>query len=764
MPRRQRTISHGGARPEVCVTEADHRDGHSSSDSDNGERQQRHRRRHPKELHATRREVRAAAPAGLPIEDVLGRIEFDGKLPEAEQFSVLASLLDDALVDHSERWCSVFLWTGDCRHRDQCRHVHSNVRLHLWEDAGAGVPSTGLAPGQKLLPSAKRGALAPMKEMSLAALRAEQHSSHSICFLIFQGYVVWGRDMGIAGAELWGRFVHACHTDCLNSVGQVPVEGATQQKADSVSDWTAVPDVLWARIARGIPMEDIASCALANPHVAWDRVIEERWPPGDADLPERKGCPRSSPRQELIGNVAELVSLSAASRFTAQLFCWPSEGSVYGMPHSPGSTPIYSPSLPPSVLVDHRSHTCSAVMEWAAALGEPACLRFDAPICDGGLCLGSSLIVALTDGGDVHAVRHSDLKQVSMLRCREATCLDALEDHLVLGTCAPARLLIYDMTIAKPRTASCQLRLAGKSNQSNAALKVAAVRFVDKESCVCGLNPVDYNLMGEETNLHEVLVVGFIDNQLSIMSSIPVACFEPVGPTLFTVTWQGTASVLDLTNDAFDARTEKGECLFPLDVKHFGRSMLLRASSSVGYLGAAVVDDVWVHRMGSDPPREPARFSLSSSPSSSQEIEHHWSARHLHIQGQVLLVLAANRTLERHPLLEDDGEREGPSDCDRGLGGLRLFSWHLASGKQLANASRLPGHVTALAHANREGVAPFAFGGSRARTDSSSFNYAILPASGATKRRTGRSAGLQGAQRRFTHPSDVRAQQGMRKR
>ena len=174
----------------------------------------------------------------------------------------------------------------------------------------------------------------------------------------------------------------------------------------------------------------------------------ERWPtqPGAASqgaAPQGAGLPPGRPERQV-------ASLVEASRLAAQLLCWPTREVFAGAASgSTPSTPSFSPStpVPPSPMLrcgPDASGTAAAgpVLQWAEAMVEPAFVRSDARVES--LRLDAALVVLLSAGGSLRVVRRSDLKQITSLKVKDASCFDFGGEALVVGTFAPARLVDND--------------------------------------------------------------------------------------------------------------------------------------------------------------------------------------------------------------------------------------------------------------------------------------------------------------------------------
>ena len=379
--------------------------------------------RHRKEvtLCPTRRQLRETAPDGILVEDILCRIVFDEALcPEA--FTTLVETDDGGGVPGA-RWCRSFCWTGTCRFGDSCRYSHGGRRLSLWGDAEE----------RRTIPVGNnRSALPPMISDNIS----NANPAH-ICFLLFKGEVVWGRDLG---SDVWLRFVRSLRS------------GASE--VSGTCDWSSLPQTLWTRIFRGLPAESLVSGALALGHlVNVHDVTTERWPVAEN------------------ASLVQLASLVEASRLTAHLLHFRAATAADLNMSSPLDRCLEG--------LWKRGVVCPAVKQWTEALGEPTCIRFDTQVVE--LRFGASLLVARALGGEMRVVRRSDQKQVASLKVRDASSFDCRAECLAVGCMAPARLQLYDLSEAAPKMVH-QLKF-----DPAPPADVTFVSFVDSETCVCQL-------------------------------------------------------------------------------------------------------------------------------------------------------------------------------------------------------------------------------------------------------------------------------------
>lgn len=705
---------------------------------------------------ATRKELRAGAPGGLYVEDVLQRIGFDDSIPNSDAFTVLSEQKEHTTAGSPKgsKWCSSFCWTGECRFGDQCWYAHGERRLRLWEPC-AETPSTQMP----LLPSAKRAPLAPLAEGTLVAARESAHSVYLICFLLYDDRVVWGRDLGLAGVELWNSFVKGWSADATiysSSDGQT-CETGERQRRDTRShsmdlvreslDWVRIPQVVWARIAHCLTADDFVAAAVAIPCVDWGDVVAERWPRNSTAFAPVGDCESSSSAR--VEAVRQLLSLCAASRLVAQLCRWPTprahNASVIPIePNDKSITKAECANLSPMVA---SKCSCSAVREWALQIGEPAFIPLDGPVSEGCLSLDDSLVVFLARGGDIRAVRRNDLKQVCNVCVREASCLDFVGEKLLIGTCAPARLLAYDLSEARPRAPVSKLRL-----DSATELAVTILFFTDRETCVCGLAGEASPGCIDASLLREVLLVGCHDDTLSVLQRFKAASVAPLNIGCVTSASDRLLSAWDTSSQAFDP--PRGTASLPAcaelagDVSH----PFLAGSVASRFVAVAGLGKVAVHdalRGGGEAPRV-VRIDAAGEGMPMQLI-----ISDIFVEGTLLLVFAEDRRLASASV------PDGSAQTDQ----IVAFAWHLPTATPLLVAQHLPGHLTVLARLGAGSTnRSLAFAGTQ--TAGREVHCIVLPCSNAIRVRTGRSTGLHGPVRKVVSSSDARARRafGMRKR
>lgn len=429
-----------------------------------------------------KRPQRAVAADGLSVEDLLQRLEFDEEL-QAErpasssssgradvgrrppQFSMLVDPVDHTQADRppspcGSKWCWTDAWLGACKFGLKCRYAHFDRQLVMWRP-----DVVGYHPGAPLLPPVgARVPMSPMIEVSLETFLTGEHPNRSLCFALFEGRVVWGRDFGRFGAHLWSNF----EKDRRGVSGRDPGEAC---------DWVSLPPALWDLILGHIPAVDLPALVLALPLglLDWGEVINERWPlPPPKGEAKVDGLPsKLSTHRDLLGAARELVSLCSSSHAAAQLLLLPEI-----------VTP--APPYPPVEVAHPGGYVCEAVLSYVRELPEPGKLRVEGEVHPGSLSLDETLLV-LQANGDVRALRRSDLKQVSGIRTKEATCVDIRGELLAVGTQVPARLFAFDLLESVQSRPQRQLRLYQGPTNSGTQLATCAVAFVGANCCVCGL-------------------------------------------------------------------------------------------------------------------------------------------------------------------------------------------------------------------------------------------------------------------------------------
>eukprot|EP00930_Biecheleria_cincta_P049552 TRINITY_DN34750_c0_g1_i1.p1 TRINITY_DN34750_c0_g1~~TRINITY_DN34750_c0_g1_i1.p1 ORF type:complete len:829 (-),score=95.51 TRINITY_DN34750_c0_g1_i1:26-2440(-) len=473
---------------------------------------------------STRRQLRAVAPDGLLVEDVLRRLDFDEALLELQQGQGKLDIFT-ALIDHPDhtdesppgsKLCRAFTWLGKCRFGDQCRHSHTGRKLKLWR------PHT--SEGTLFPPIGNRSAHLPMMEVSLDGIRKGMTQPQSLRFLLFDGFVVWGPDLGRLGAELWTSFVRYQHG--------LPISSGDSQILRDASDWTSVPSSLWQTVVTLLNSADLAALVGALPLgvVSWQDAANEQWP-----FMEESADACKNVSENILSDACTFMSLISASRSVAALLKVNSlnllSSPSLGVSSEP-STPLQGPSLPPPAVAlttapsSRAPSSCSRGLYAALeSLPDPRCLRASAGVIPHGcLCVGSSLLVYMADGGDrgeLRAVRRSDLRRVSGMKVKDGSCLDFQNELLLVGTHAPARLLAFDLTEAAPRSPKNQLRLYSAGR--HAAAQVWQVAFLGSQTdcCVCGLT------LSASSGLSEVLLVDCRQGSLAALRRLaeqPAAC------------------------------------------------------------------------------------------------------------------------------------------------------------------------------------------------------------------------------------------------
>jgi len=766
--------------------------GIDGADACSGEEDVRKRRpkQKPAERKATRKELRAAAPGGLLIEDVLQRIGFDDGLPDINEFDALVDLVTDA---QHKKWCSAFCWTGDCRFGKDCKYLHDCELLKIWRPAAAWTPSRCVG-------------ITPMERAGITAVRDDRLGLDAIAFLLYADQVVWGRDLGAANADIWQLFVNGWreHTSLPKPAEAFACEGPKSggdteddQLVGSVVDWAQLPEDAWQRVTLMTSIDNFPRMVIALPFIGWQAAAEMYWPNqgiGTSVAPQLlEGAARSTGSSS-VEIVRQVVSLCATSRRAAQLLRWPQsnrpdpgnsrqqdpqgvhspvwlspldgvqQSPAFGAQQSPAFGAV-SPSWTPPSWLSAASATeataasgcmCPALQEWLAMTGDPVSFPTDAAVLPGGLCLDASLVVLLCRGGFFRAVRRNDLKQVCCLCVREASCFTFKGEFLLVGTVAPARLLAYDLSVPKPPRPSHQLRLEG-----GASIDVACIFFAGPSSVVCGLQ------LEDRAALHEAAIIsweedgGFVPLHLLRVEALAQLCDGN-----FTVLSTSALSVWNLADQAFDPnmRTDL-ERLTSEDLP-----MLSTGSSNrfvvVGGASQLAVHDLhgpgtepWQLKLTEQDPGPCALAPLDRATSAGQpRVEAlHWVVTSLHVDGHLLIVIA--EPVSDWCNLDEDVEF--------------WSAWHLPTHRQLLHNHPVRGHVSAFSRASSvdgnmaDPAATMALAVSQpVGREGRLAHCVILPGSSATKVRTGRSTGFTGPQRHKVSNSDLRARRagGMRKR
>lgn len=635
----------------------------------------------------TRRQLRGAAPDGLLIEDILQRINFDAGL-SSEDFTALVDPVDHTdpsrpPTPRGAKWCRSFCWTGRCRFGDQsCWYSHGGPRLVLW-----GVGPLRCAPGSH------KTALAQMKAVQLSEIGEQAtegaHASSTICFLQYKGLVVWGRDLGTSGSDLWSRFVRCGKTsrDEPGPIGPiagfVPLHTAPGLGGDC--EWKNLPGDLWARVLRGLDVSELIDCALAiGPEAAdWASVAAEFWP-------ELNGAASSGGRAEAVGFVRHFAGLLEASRLVAQCLRWPHKAAFVlaadfspSPQHSPPTSPVLKPSGQPTPRPAPRGWLRPAVQRWMISCAEPSTIRTDAEVTS--LRLGASLVACLCADGEICVFRRADCRRVAKLRVRGASCFDFRDETLVVGTGCPAKLLAFDLSEASSKP-SHQSTLDQRASVLN-------LEFLDKDTCFC--------VVGGGASA-EVLVVDtkedfVVARRVQVKLAVPVQ----LG---FVVLHQGRVSIWGLTRD--DVRCT-AELRLPAPTAPPPPASG-SASSSESLVAAQVcgryvavhdasvsANAVLVHDMQQPAAADP--FGLTA------QLPSGWELRGLQIEGSVLLAVGV---LGGQFLLEDTGGdhfRLPPSMS-------RLCAWHLPSMTTLVRDWPLY-QMSALARTAAGTRGPLAFAG-----------------------------------------------------
>eukprot|EP00931_Biecheleriopsis_adriatica_P049160 TRINITY_DN28424_c0_g1_i4.p1 TRINITY_DN28424_c0_g1~~TRINITY_DN28424_c0_g1_i4.p1 ORF type:complete len:768 (+),score=101.02 TRINITY_DN28424_c0_g1_i4:35-2338(+) len=737
----------------------------ASSDDDDFRR--RRPKQRPAERPATRKELRAVAPGGLLIEDVLQRIGFDDGLPDLETFCAFV----DVAFAETQKWCSSFCWTGQCRYGNDCKYSHDVCELRLWKPAAALTPTRVIG-------------IPAMSKKRLSAIRQEGLALHSVAFLTFDGQVVWGRDLGASNADIWSLFVKSWQTPSIDR-SATSKDPATKTSSTGAADWAQLPDVVWLRIALATSVEDLSAIALAVPYANWGEIIDLYWP----EQCTSQEIDTGSSSQQCVRGLAikvlcQVASLCTASRLTAQFLRWPqaSSGSEAGAFCSVGSSPLQSLGTasqasplhvygsqfsPPERIASQivpaeqgdasLGYTCPAVQEMlSCAAGDPVSIPVDTAVLEEGICMDGTLLVVLSRGGCFRAIRLNDLKQVCGLIVREANCFDFRDELLIVGTSTPARLVAYDLSVPKPSKPSYQLRLEGVAN-----VDVASVSFTDSSTLVCSLQAED------RLYLDEARVVSCEDDGFVVLQQFSVQYLVPMNTKYFAAVAEGVLCVWDSGAQSFDSNA----CTDLQVVGENGLTAPVRLATGCnarfvaagGSFGSVLVHDL------SSPGEKPLQlgggtkldFQLVAGAASNPDMSIQWVVRHLFLDGPVIFVLTEQCGGESSLELLSSVD---PASFDL----LFLSAWHLPTRRTLLSNWPLRGHITAFSRwSSNSANRTLAFSVSQpVGREGRLAHCVVLPGSTATKVLTGRRTGFTGPQRHKVSGSDLRARRsaGMRKR
>eukprot|EP00933_Yihiella_yeosuensis_P022787 TRINITY_DN17869_c0_g1_i1.p1 TRINITY_DN17869_c0_g1~~TRINITY_DN17869_c0_g1_i1.p1 ORF type:complete len:752 (+),score=104.32 TRINITY_DN17869_c0_g1_i1:86-2257(+) len=369
-----------------------------------------------------------------------------------------------------------------------------------------------------------------MVEVSLFELK--DYDPQLIQFLLFEGMVVWGTELGRLGTELWSNFVRSHHG--------LPPLGGLSGGDGSFSEWNALPSTLWTGIVNHLSANDLPSLILALPlnAMSWEEELDNRFPysAGNGQPQLQDPSVTAQTRMRALQSACQLMSVLSAVRIAAPLLRWP--GAFLPAPSattisSPGlgllsatelASPPASPDLgpgwegwgpPPALTAELPSplvgpaadpvipenpsnctatntadYVCNGLLEVSAALPAPRKLPLPGKAAPHSLSSEDALLVVMTcDQGECRAIRRSDLRQVSSFKVKDGSCLDFSGDQLLIGTATPARLLAYDLLEPKPRNPKCKLNLVSTKAAAPKDCGVAQVAFVQggSQCCVCGL-------------------------------------------------------------------------------------------------------------------------------------------------------------------------------------------------------------------------------------------------------------------------------------
>lgn len=516
-----------------------------------------------------------------------------------------------------------------------------------------------------------------------------------------------------------------------------------------------IPQVVMARVVRGLSVEDLVPCALAvHEAVDWAPVVEERWPlhgaPAGGIASQR---PWSKP-------IVLLASLVEASRLAAQLLHWPSPTITQSA--SPGTSPLMHPATPEvkagltgPVLGTTAPTAAASVLQWLPRLAHPVSINFEAAVHS--LSLQSLMIIAQTCVGELRGIRRSDLKQIMSVKVRDASCFDVTGEHLIIGTLAPARLIAYDMSASVPRVRH-QVRLKAAQEGS---CSVVAASFRDADTCICCLARED------AACFLEVVIVD-ASAELKVTSRLDAVGFAMCRLGCVTAGADGCLSLWDLAPRAFEKRVDWPRGPFG-DMADVGP---VRVAEVSGRFVAASAPHhartpIWVHDLQHS--GEPvfvshlANASLGLVEGSGEGIGAgaaglRWTVELMHVEGSLLVVVAQafgsdwsldGNTAEGVELLPPCGPR--------------LFAWHLPTCRPLLAGHATPLITTFARSQGGEGGGRLAFAGGRHHARGGRTSYFVVLPGMQSFRRTPRRSIDGGPPRRKVSGSDLRAR-GYRKR
>lgn len=539
--------------------------------------------------------------------------------------------------------------------------------------------------------------------------------------------------------------------------------------------WAALPQVLVERISKNLSVEDLVPFALSiGPDMNWRAVVEDRWP-AYKNIPPPPTEGETLPDES--GSLKELVSLVEASRLAAQLVKWPSACVQSGQFRGQAKVQV----IPDRGCSHFRSCQGNApvvnpaVLEWTTIAPEPACIRFDSEV--NGVCLHSSVVAALSCTGEMRVIRRSDLKQVTSLKIRDAVCFDMAEETLVVATAAPARVLMYDLSIATPKV----------QKQSDFGYEFSFVNMFanSAETCIC--------CVAREDAKDDVLEVWVLDccGPLTVTKRFAVAGFGIGGFDVFyTADWQGRLSLWEVEAQQMKLISELPARAKSAEGGDEGVAVgAVAVAGTPGKFLAAVAPrhpdtPIWAF----DIPRQAAKAVKGQSHKASGGDSHHpivvanmsvaprtlpspeskeklgtasWHVDLMHAEGP-LVIAVAHELGSLYPQSDNPAPR-----------GPRLFAWHLPSCRPLlAGCPTNPITTFARSPSNGQektcGRLVFAGAASRDIQDKDGRCRCLVVVPGAGKmKRISRRSGLLAPPRRVINNSDMKARglaQGRRRR
>ena len=517
----------------------------------------------------------------------------------------------------------------------------------------------------------------------------------------------------------------------------------SEASADEEASCLDLPQVVLARVVRCLGPEDLVACALGLGALAdWEAVLCERWPTQPGAAPQGAGLHPCRPEQQV-------ASLVEASRLAAQLLRWPTR-EVFAGAAAGASAAAQGPPPSPMLQCGRDASGVAAagpVLQWAAAMVEPAFVRSDARVES--LRLDATLVVLLS-AGSLRAVRRSDLKQITALKVRDASCFDFSGEALVVGTSAPARLVAYDLSASQPK--------AGQALKLGADRQVTAVVIAEPGIYVCGLGvedgrgPVEVSVVVEGEG-----AVQRFDAEAFAACGLGGACVT-MGPDGGLSVWKCELQSLRRTTELAAPREgAPGE-------DSAGQTGARRAAFAAGgrsgrFFAAVRHGVVWAHDR--DRPDSPPRVALRPDAAAAglPAAPFRWIVESLHVEGPLLVACAwaLPTAAEFVPdIVEGEGEGAGVGGVDVPTTprGPRLFAWHLPTCRPLLEAWPTAGRITAFGRADVGDCGLMAFGVERPLgRDQRVAHGVVLPGAG-TVTRASRKSGLSGPQRRLVNSSE----------